>query len=97
MRPFTLYRSSNPLKKYDVLVPSPTGDKRISFGQNGAADYTTHDDRERRDRYRRRHSKDRITDPYTPGFWAWHTLWGESSDLSTALQQAVRLAKKLIR
>lgn len=99
VKPFTLYRSQNPEKKYDVYVPSPNGEslRRISFGQYGAADYTTHDDIERRDRYRRRHSRDRILDPYTPGFWAWHTLWGETSDLHRAFQHAVSLAKRLIR
>lgn len=96
-KPFKLYPSTNPLKKYDVYVPIGKKLKRVSYGQNGASDYTTHDDLERRDRYRARHAKDRIHDPTTPGFWSWWHLWGETSDPRRAFAQAVALAKKILK
>lgn len=95
-QPWVLYRSTRDGKKWDVYVPGRTGAlRRVSYGQKGASDYTFHHDRARRERYRTRHARDRIDDPYAPGFWSWHHLWGASFDSKTAFRVAVRLAKRL--
>jgi hypothetical protein len=96
-KPFHLYKSTNSSKKWDVYVPSQSGRMRkVAFGARGMSDYTHHKDKERRSRYRARHANDHIDDPYKPGFWSWFVLWGDSSDLKTAFQHAVRKAKRLL-
>ncbi len=98
IKPFTLYKSKTSTKKWDVYVPTKTGRlKKVSYGAAGMSDYTKHKDKERRERYRNRHKKDRIYDPYSPGFWSWWHLWGRSSDSKTAFKQSVSLAKKLLK
>jgi hypothetical protein len=97
-KPFTLYKSKNKNKKWDVYIPSKTGRlKKISYGASGMSDYTKHKDKERRENYRKRHKKDKIYDPYMAGFWSWWHLWGKSDDSKKAFKQAVSLAKKLIK
>jgi hypothetical protein len=91
---YKLYKSTNPNKKYDIYVPMESGRlKKVSFGGAGYEDYTMHKDKERRERYRIRHRKDKITDPTKPGFWSWWVLWGESSNLARALAQTRRKFK----
>lgn len=94
VRPFVLYHSSRRGKKWDVYVPSVRGLRKVAFGQLGASDYTIHKDKRRRERYWNRHANDKLNDPYFPGFWSWHALWGASSDLRTAFRTAVKLAKR---
>jgi hypothetical protein len=95
-KPFVRYRSTLVGKKWDVYVPTSRGLKKVSYGQAGASDYTLHKDRARRERYRSRHSNDRIDDPYAPGFWSYHALWGASADSKTAFRSAVVKAKRLL-
>lgn len=84
-------------KKWSVRVPTPNGNGRtISFGDAAMQDYTMHKDKDRRERYRRRHMWDRIDDPYKAGFWSWYVLWGESSSLRVAFADAVRRAKRIL-
>lgn len=84
-------------KKWAVRVPTSSGrGKVVLFGARGYEDFTTHHDVERRERYRTRHQRDRLDDPYAPGFWSMWALWGESDDLDTAFAAAVRKAKKLM-
>ena len=65
---------------------------KISFGQDGASDYTIHKDPERKERYMARHRKHEkwgIDGIKTPGFYSRWVLWNmptiESStaDLNT--------------
>lgn len=96
-KPFHRYRSTNPLKKWDVYVPTDSGRlKKVSYGARGMSDYTIHHDKERRERYRNRHTNDHIDDPYKAGFWSWWHLWGNTTNSKKAFDQAVRKAKKLI-
>ena len=85
---YTLYPSTLTTKKYDVWVVNPdTGrTKKVSFGASGYEDYTTHEDTERRAKYRTRHAKDKIKDPTSSGFWSWHVLWGDSTSVQTNLR-----------
>jgi hypothetical protein len=96
-RLYTLYRSTNPNKKFDVYVENPKTDriKKVSFGARDYEDYTMHHDKERRERYRIRHKNDRYDNHLYPGFWSWHVLWGKSSSLKTAMDYTVRNLKKL--
>lgn len=87
MRTYTLYKSKNKTKKFDVYVENKkTGNiKKVSFGAKGYEDYTTHHDKERRERYRQRHKHDKIRDPTRAGFWSYWVLWGESYSTARAL------------
>ena len=93
---FTI-RPSKGAKKYEVFLPKNGRVRKVSFGAKGYSDFTIHKDKARRSRYRSRHSKDKINDPYSPGFWAWHALWGESSNKKTSFAAAVRKARKLVK
>ena len=96
MIPYTLYKSTNPKKKWDVYVPVNNKLKKVSYGAKGMSDYTIHKDIYRRERYIKRHIHDCLDDPYKPGFWSmWH-LWGKSSDSKKAFKQAVKLAKEIL-
>jgi hypothetical protein len=79
MKTYTLYKSTNPNKKYDVYVINPqTGNiKKVSFGAYGYSDYTIHKDKDRRNRYRIRHQHDKIYDITKSGFWSWWILWNK--------------------
>lgn len=97
-KPFVMYKSKTYGKKWDVYVPTSSGRlKKVSYGAYGMSDYTKHKDKERRERYRNRHRKDHIDDPYKAGFWSWWHLWGETTDSKKAFQQAVQRAKKRLR
>lgn len=89
---YTLYKSSG-AKKYDVYVPKNGRLKKVSFGAKGYSDYTIHKDKARRERYRSRHRNDKINDPYSSGFWAYHVLWGETPSLKGSFNSAVRKAR----
>ena len=59
-----------------------TNGRKVKFGAEGYSDYTIHKDKERRERYRDRHSKDLATrDPYKPGYLSYYILWGDSTSL----------------
>lgn len=94
-----LYKSTNPNKKFDIYVYNKkTGRvKKISFGARGMSDYTIHKDKDRRERYRNRHRSDRINDPFSPGFWSWHVLWGTSTDKQKCLEGVIRKYKLVKR
>lgn len=89
---YTLYPSTIKTKKFDIYIINPhTGNqKKVSFGAKSYEDYTIHKDKERRRRYRIRHKHDRITDPSAPGFWSWWVLWGNSTNLKTALRDTLK-------
>jgi hypothetical protein len=81
MKTYTLYKSSNSSKKYDVFVISSKGNiKKISFGAEGYSDFTKHKDPERKQRYITRHktrenwNKSGIE---TAGFWSRWILWNK--------------------
>lgn len=60
--------------------------KHTDFGASGMDDYTLTHDKEQRERYRTRHSKDLAThDPTRAGFLSYYLLWGESTSLSKNL------------
>lgn len=58
-------------------------DGRITrFGASGYEDYTQHNDKSRRQAYRKRHYKDLDTnDPYRAGYLSYYILWGDSTSI----------------
>jgi hypothetical protein len=61
--------------------------KQTDFGFAGASDFTIHKDKDRRTRYRKRHKKDLDTKDFTrAGYLSFYVLWGDSSDLQTAIK-----------
>lgn len=61
--------------------------KTTHFGAKGMSDYTIHKDKERRKRYRNRHRKDLDTKDFTrAGYLSYYVLWGDSSNLQTAIK-----------
>jgi hypothetical protein len=82
MKTYTLYKSTNALKKYDVFVVYNDRIKKVSFGATGYSDYTKHKDPERKQRYVTRHkSREKWTKNgiATPGFWSRWVLWNKPS------------------
>ena len=62
--------------------------KTTHFGAKGMSDYTIHKDKTRRERYRKRHSKDLKTkDPTRAGYLSYYILWGDSSNFSKAVKE----------
>lgn len=82
-------------KKWQVKVETPSGGvKTVQFGARGYEDYTQHKDKARRENYRSRHRGDKINDPTKAGFWSWHVLWGDSTDIQrnmTSVKRKYRL------
>ena len=74
-------KSTNPKKKYMAIIKSSNRRKTIHFGAANMSDYTIHKDKDRRERYRLRHQHDNVSDIFSPGFWSWHLLWGDSTDI----------------
>lgn len=78
-------------KKWQVQVETPAGGvKTVQFGARGYQDYTQHKDKDRRKNYRSRHRGDKINDPTKAGFWSWHVLWGDSTDIQRNLAAVKR-------
>ena len=78
-------------KKYYALFKLKDGTfKTISFGAAGYTDYLLSKDKEKRDRYRKRHSKDLLTDANKKGLGAgslsYFLLWGPTTSLSTNIK-----------
>lgn len=87
-------RSDSKTKKYTATFMINGKQKKVSFGQRGADDYTITKDKEQRSRYRKRHAKDLLTETNKKGLGAgslaYHILWGSS----TSLQQNIKDYKK---
>jgi len=71
-------KSTDKNKKYDVVVDG----KKISFGEDGASDYTIHKDPERKERYIARHKKNEDWNKSgikTAGYWSKNLLWSKDT------------------
>ena len=75
-------------KKFKAVFTYDDGKtKTTHFGAKGMEDYTTHKDKERRARYRKRHKKDLKTKDYTrAGYLSYYILWGEETNLKDAVK-----------
>lgn len=83
------YKKEKKLKAV-FTYPSAEGKEKTKtthFGQSGADDYTLTKDKEARERYRKRHKKDLKTNDFTrAGYLSYYVLWGDSSNLKTAIK-----------
>ena len=86
--------SDSKTKKYTATFMINGKEKKVSFGAKGYTDYLLSKDKERRDRYRKRHAKDMLTETNKKGLGAGSLslglLWGDS----TSLQQNIKDYKK---
>ena len=81
-------KSDKPKYDYYALFKNKkTGkEKRTYFGDANMDHYNIHRDKERRERYRKRHQRDlRTNDPTRAGYLSYYLLWGESTSLRTNL------------
>ena len=76
-------KSDKPKKKWTAVFKLDNGkEKKVHFGSAGMSDYTIHQDKERRERYRKRHKKDlKTNDPMRAGYLSYYILWGDSVDI----------------
>ncbi len=91
MKLIKVVKSANSKKKYDAFFKDKDGkEKKVSFGAAGYSDYLIHKDKERRERYRKRHAKDLLTEKNKKGLGAgslaFHILWGPSTSLKKNIQ-----------
>jgi len=75
-------------KKFKAVFTYDDGKtKTTHLGAKGMEDYTTHKDKERRARYRKRHKKDLKTKDYTrAGFLSYYILWGDDTNIPDAVK-----------
>lgn len=69
-------------KKYDAVF-TRKGDKKtktVSFGARGMSDFTKHKDKERKERYLKRHrANENWRNPYSAGALSRYILWNKPS------------------
>ena len=83
MRLLKIIPSPKPDKKYMAVFRKDNGrEKTTHFGSKGMTDYLISKDKERRERYRKRHRKDlKTNDPTRAGYLSYYILWGDSTSL----------------
>ena len=93
MKLLRIVKSSNPNKKYDAIFMIDNKEKKVSFGQKNARDYTEVNNKNSKfylpklvdrnvvkDSYRRRHKKDLETkDPMRAGYLSYYLLWNKKT------------------
>ena len=85
MKLLRVEKLSGDTHKYKAVFQGDNGRERSTkFGASGMDDYTLTHDKEQRERYRTRHSKDLQTgDPTRAGYLSLGLLWGDSTSLQT--------------
>ena len=92
MKLIKVVKSDKPLKKWTAFFKKDNGkEKKVHFGfynvKDLKNDYTLHKDKERRERYRKRHEKDlKTNDPTRAGYLSYYLLWGDSTSLNKNIQ-----------
>jgi len=94
-----LVKLEGDIKKYRVVLrDEETGrTKTIKFGQEGAEDYTIHNDEERKEAYLRRHESREDWTPTgitTAGWWSRYLLWNKKSILASLKDIIERFGEK---
>mmetsp|Transcript_23478 Transcript_23478/g.27577 ORF Transcript_23478/g.27577 Transcript_23478/m.27577 type:complete len:98 (+) Transcript_23478:85-378(+) len=74
-------------KRYNAVFKINDKIKNVHFGSDKHENYTLHNDKERRARYRSRHKKDNINNPISAGALSWHLLWGDSTNLNENIKK----------
>jgi hypothetical protein len=83
-----IVKSHLPDKKLDAIFTYDDGKtKVVPFGASNFSDYTIHHDKDRRQRYITRHSKnEQFNNPMTAGSLSRWILWGDSINLETNIR-----------
>ena len=82
-------KSTKQDKKLMAIFTDNNGKKITTthFGAKGMTDFTIHKDKERRERYIRRHKRDlRTGDPTRAGFLSMYVLWGDEPNLNSSIR-----------
>lgn len=88
MKLLKIVKSHNKDKKYDAVFDNDGRTKTVSFGASGMSDYTKHHDKERRERYLKRHKvNEKFNDPMTAGSLSRWILWGDSTSLQENIKK----------
>jgi len=78
-----IVKSNDGIHKFEAEFKRDDGTIfHTKFGAYNMSDYTLHHDKERRERYRIRHTKDLEThNPTSAGYLSYYVLWGDSTSL----------------
>jgi len=93
MKLIKVVKSDKPLKKWTAIFKKDDGkEKKTHFGYYNVKDlkndYTLHKNKERRERYRKRHEKDlKTNDPTRAGYLSYYLLWGNSTSLKKNISE----------
>lgn len=87
MKLIELIPATDKKHKYTAVFKTDAGrSKKTHFGLLGADDYTITGDKEQRERYRQRHTKDlKTNDPSRAGYLSYYLLWGDSKSIQKNL------------
>ena len=74
--------------KFVAIFETNGRQKHIPFGSKNMDDFTLTKNKEQRDRYRTRHTKDlRTLDPTRAGYLSYYILWGDSTDVNENIKK----------
>lgn len=84
-------KSSRPAKRYEIVINDGKANKSYHFGLEGGETYIDHQDKAKREAYRKRHyankkEKELIDNLIpSPALFSYHLLWGNSSNLTKSI------------
>jgi hypothetical protein len=93
MRLFAVINSPDKKKRYmAVFIRDDNTIKTVKFGDPKMESYVMHEDKTRRENYRRRHARDLKTgDPTRAGYLSYFILWGDSTDINKNIREYKRI------
>jgi ABC-type sulfate transport system substrate-binding protein len=91
MKLLSIAESDDQKHKYVAVFDNDGRKKTVRFGSKGMDDYTLTHDKEQRDRYRKRHTKDLKGDPSRAGYLSYYVLWGDSTNIKTNIRKYVKM------
>ena len=92
MKLISVNNASDGKHKWTAIFDNEGRKKTTHFGAKGMDDYTLTHDKEQRERYRKRHSKDLTTkDPTKAGYLSYYILWGDSTSVRTNIAAYKRM------
>lgn len=93
-----LKKASDGKHKYEAIFLNTENnrEKTVKFGGYGYEDFTIHKDEKRKERYIKRHAKDNLTDPLSPGALSMFILWNKPTIEDSLKDYLKRFNTKLI-
>ena len=83
---FTLEQGTGQKRFKAIFYDRTKKIKTIQFGDKRYDNYTIHKDKKRKELYRKRHHKDKIDDPFSPGALSLYLLWNKPT-LKESIEQ----------